>query len=122
MLDWLGQILEALGLGSLWQYLKQGSENKGQKIPYQKGSIEEKSDTKVVRHDNRQHRLRKVIPKREIGAKVQLLGLRKRDFRRVKNACNLLIESGEQITGIGMDDTGVKIVCLSGREKVIEIS
>lgn len=98
------------------------AENKSQKIPLQKEAIKEKAETIVIRQDNKQHKLKKVIPKREIVAKIELLELKFRDFKRVKKAAYSLIESGEQITAIGIDDGGVKIVCLSGREKVVKIS
>lgn len=50
-------ILEALGLGFLWKWLGQASENKGAKIPMQEKAIREQADTRVIKHHKRQDRI-----------------------------------------------------------------
>lgn len=94
-------------LQSLWEAIKSifgfGSDvakNQAQKIPMKEPAIREKAETKVVKENNKQHRLKQVIPKEQIEAEVYTLGLKNRFRRQLTNILHNIIKSGGTINTI----------------------
>lgn len=106
-MGWLQSIIEAIK--QIFGFGEKIAENKSQKIPLQKEAIQERAETVTVKQDNKQHRLRQVIPKREIKAKVSVMNLKWVLQKKVVKTCYNLIESGEKITAIEKVSEGVRI-------------
>lgn len=96
---------------------EQIAENKGEKIPMQEPAIREKAETRAEKENIKQHRLKQVIPKEQIEAEVQTLGLKKRHERRLTNILHDLITSGATINTIAWHDEKI-IYCYTDKHNV----
>lgn len=79
---------------------KQVAENKGERIEHQAEAIRERSETVAGRENNKQERLKDVIPKERIAAEIRTLQLRIGSQKRLIKLCHDHIEAGHRITDL----------------------